>query len=1114
MELIYLSKSLICTLLAAVLVVSSSGAFAEAPVKALIIDGRNNHDWKSTTDSLRATLEATGRFEVSVSTAPQLHFPKEPRRTQRPEDEPALNEAKALFREAKSAAEADLTERWENWLPDFESANVVILNYNGTNWRPEMQTAFLDFVRSGGGTVLVHGANNAFRDWSDFNELIGLGWRPSPIGRAIKVNPETGKTFVADDTTLPNSGNSSHGSKHAFQVAVRAPDHPIMRGLPPLWMHSKDELYHNMRGPAKNLTVLSSAFADPAQRGSGLHEPLTWEVAYGEGRAIVTSMGHLWPGDLDREAPASLHCVGFQTVFARACEYAATGNVTLPIPTDFPGTEEISTIQPHAVSWPDNQPTGPNPEAFAAMEAKKAADPYCMLTPEEELATFELAPGYVAELFAAEPQVQEPVLTVWDRDGAMYVAEMRSYMQDVEGTHTKTLRNGRVKRLVDTNGDGRADQVTVFIDNLNLPRAILPLSDGWIAVRETDTMDVVAWRDTNNDGVADESKMLYERGPVGRNGPEKSVEHQDSGLIWNLDNHIYITYNMERYRYTNGEWLTEKQPDHWTQWGLTHDDVGDLYWSTNSDPVVNAHIHPRYWNIPRNFASNVPRVPVVLPAHYAPTFMSAWSSCLLNDRGGSASEIRGFTSACGQSIYRADKFPAGDRGTYYICDPTIHVVRRAQISKAGEMLQISKMDPDGVEFLRSSDINSRFINTAEGPDGCLYVTDMYRGIIQDAPWLNPDSRKNIEANGLADNNQHGRIWRIRHRDFQPRRSTNLLKMSEESTIALLRHLASPSGWWRDAAQKEIILREDREKVIPHLKALARFGENTLGRLHALWTLEGIGAADVAFLAHVVRDRDPRLRRAAVQIAEPNLASNEGFDLVARPLAADNDPSVARQLIPSLGLVRDHPESLDVIQQISRKHASVPGVQLAATLSLWGMNELPMIQEIEAGTAFDPATNASWKNSLGNWNRGIKFPDEMPDADRRRITGGETIYFKTCVSCHGADGKGMSVAGTDLMLAPSLIDSARVKGDPNQLIPVFLHGLMGEIDGKAYQAGFMAPAAALGVTREDRLSELLSYLRFVHGDGASSISHEDVKAAKRLHGDRKTPWTDAELKALE
>ena len=1087
------------------------GIHAAEPVRALIIDGRNNHDWRSTTDHLRATLEAAGRFEVTASTAPQLRFPNVPRKAKRSEDESALTEARKHFEKPQAEAKADLAPRWDKWAPHFASADVVVLNYNGEEWPVRIRNAFVEFVRSGGGVVLIHGSNNAFRNWPEFNEMIGLGWRPALIGKAIKVDPRSGKTYIANEIDLSNNGNSGHGSKHAFQVTVRAPDHPMMQGLPPIWMHARDELYHNMRGPAKNLTVLSSAYSDPKQRGSGLHEPLTWEVSFGKGRVIVTSMGHLWRGDMERGEQAALHCVGFQTILARACEYAATGQITLPVPNGFPGTDNIHTVAPHAVAWPE-RPTESMGD-HESMVAKKKVDPYSMLTPEEERATFELAPGYVAELFAAEPMVQEPVLTVWDADGAMYVAEMRSYMQDVEGTGTKTLRNGRVKRLVDIDGDGRADVATVFIDKLNLPRMILPLSDGWIAVRESDTMDVIAWRDTDGDGVADESKMLYKRGPYSRNSPDKSVEHQDSGLMWNLDNHIYLTYNMERYRFTTGEWIAEKQPGHWTQWGLAHDDVGDLFWSTNSDPVINAYIHPRYWGIPRKIASNIPPVPVMLPAHYDPGFMLAYSSCLLNDRGGSASAERSFTSACGQSIYRSDKYPIESRGNYFICDPTIHVVRRAQVSKDDAMIRLSKAEPAGYEFLRSSDINCRFVNSAVGPDGCLYITDMYRGIIQDAPWLNPDSRKNIVANGLDDNNQHGRIWRIRHKDFDPRGKEAMSPMSAEPTIALLRHLENPSGWWRDTAQREIILRQDRETVVPHLEAISRFGENRLGRLHALWTLEGLGRADLELLRHVVNDDDPRLRRAAIQIGEALLVESEGFDAIARPLIEDRDAEVAKQLILSLGLYRDHPDTLNVIQQTARRHPKATGVQLATTLSLWGMDRLALIEEIRAGTAFDPATNMVWKNMLGNWQRGLAFPDEMPKDERRRITGGENMYFQSCATCHGPDGKGLNVPGSDLLLAPSLVDSVRVKGHPHQLIAVLLHGLTGPIDGKTYQAGFMAPAAALGITRDDRLAELISYLRFTHGNRASSVSKEDVGTIKKRHRERMTPWTDAELRSL-
>ena len=260
------------------LIANLVGAEASEPLRALVIDGRNNHDWRSTTDHLRATLEATGRFDVEVSTAPSLRFPNVPRRVKRPEDEAALAEARQVFEEPLAEAKADLAQRWKQWAPDFDSADVVVMNYNGDHWPVAVGNALIEFVRSGGGVVLIHGANNAFSNWQEFSEMIGLGWRPSLIGKAIKVNPDSGDMIVVDNAELPNNGNSGHGSKHAFQVTVRAPKHPIMRGLPQVWMHAKDELYHNMRGPAKNLTVLSSAYSDPAQRGSGWHEPLTWEV--------------------------------------------------------------------------------------------------------------------------------------------------------------------------------------------------------------------------------------------------------------------------------------------------------------------------------------------------------------------------------------------------------------------------------------------------------------------------------------------------------------------------------------------------------------------------------------------------------------------------------------------------------------------------------------------------------------------------------------------------------------------------------------------------------------------------------------------------------------------
>ena len=1079
----------------------SAGSFAQT-LDVLIIDGRNNHDWKETTAALRATLTATGRFNVEIATAPESKTISG-LRPPRSKDE----NAQARYQKTRTAIEAvqepaitAFKTRWASWSPDFAKYDVVVSNYNGPDWPETMKQALVDYVKSGGGFVLVHAANNPFTHWPEFNDMIGLGWRKAGFGDCIKWLSKENRSYITCEDC-----NSGHGSKHAFQIAVREKDHPIMKGLPPLWMHGKDELYHNMRGPAKNLTVLSTAYSDPKTNGTGEHEPITWQVNYGLGRVIVTTMGHFWPL---QENWDSLYCVGFQTVFSRSVEYAASGEVTLPIPASFPSSEQTSIAQPSMVDWKE-----PSPSQRKDTLVRKSENPYAKLSPEEQLHTFDLTSGYMAELVASEPQVEEPVLTVWDGNGAMYVAEMRSYMQDENGTGTKELRNGRVKRLVDSDGDGRMDQVSIFIDNLNLPRMILPL-DGWIAVRESDTMDIFAYRDTNGDGIADEKKALFISGPRGRNNPDKSVEHQDSGLIWNLDNWIYITYNMERYRFTDQIWKAEPQPSHWTQWGLTHDDYGRLYWIDNSNPLKAVQTHPKYWRTVHRLASHsINGDPITLGAPYNPDFMMSTSLCLLNDRGGSASATRGFTSACGQSIFRGDRLPHDARGDYFFVDPTIHVVRRANITREYGKLMLEKAEKGNAEFLRTSDINSRFVNTATGPDGTLYITDMYRGIIQDAPWMNPQARAFTRESGLSRNIRNGRIWRIRHKDYLPDTPP---RMWTESTPELVRHLQHPNGWWRDTAQRLILLRDDRKKVIPLLEAVLMYTQDPKARLHALWSLEGMGAITTEQLNVAINDRSPILRVAAIQILESDIANY--LELLA-PLAKDRDPRVAEQLILTLGTIDDI-RTLPLIQSAALRHLGDRGVMMATTISLWGKKDVALYQAIKDGSAFaklDESTRnrsaPDWHAALGNWDRGITFDDTVSKEDQRAIRSGETQYFQYCVSCHGADGKGMRVPGTDVLLAPSLIESKRVGGKPEHLVPVFINGLMGPIENVNYQAGFMAPAKALGITRDDRLAEILSYIRYAWNQKGTVITAEEVKRMRLLHEKRTTPWTDTELKAL-
>ena len=609
--------------------------------------------------------------------------------------------------------------------------------------------------------------------------------------------------------------------------------------------------------------------------------------------------------------------------------------------------------------------------------------------------------------------------------------------------------------------------------------------------------------------------MLYEKGPYSRNGPKTSVEHQDSGMIWNVDNRIYITYNMERYQFTDGTWRAESQPGHWTQWGLTHDDYGKLFWIDNTNPLKSAQFHPKYWKTVHRLAKNLPAGdPVSLGKPYEPAFTKATSICLTGDRGGQASAVRGFTSACGQSIYRGNKFPYDSRGAYFFCDPTIHVVRRAYVKYPDGKLMLRKAEPEGEEFFRSSDFNSRFINTAVGPDGCLYVTDMYRGIIQDAPWFNEGNREFARRTGVNKHIQMGRIWRIRHQDHRPYQEKP--QMLSESTEELVRHLQNPIGWWRDTAQKLILLRNDREKAIPLLEGLFRFTQSPLSRIHALWTLDGMHAITPEIKKEALMDRAAEIRRAMVQIIEPGLP--EEVDLLL-PLENERDPRVAEQLIFSLGTT-DDPQAEKLIQTLASRHLRDQGVMLATAISLWGKKNLPFIQQVKSKKAFEKiskdqrgSTDMAWNRILSSWDRAMKFAKDFDTTHRKMIQNGEKLYFQHCTSCHGADGKGVQVPDTDQYLAPSLVDSKRVHGNPEQLVPLFFHGLMGPIDEKNYSAGYMAPAKAFGIEREDRLAELLTYIRYAWGKEGDCVEKETVSTIRRKHTDRNNPWTDQELKEL-
>lgn len=702
------------------------------------------------------------------------------------------------------------------------------------------------------------------------------------------------------------------------------------------------------------------------------------------------------------------------------------------------------------------------------------------LSPEESIKAMHLPEGFRVELVASEPMIQEPVAMVWDANGSMYVAEMRTYMQDINATD-ENLPISQVVKLDDTDGDGKMDKRTVFIDSLVLPRMILPLDDK-LLVQETYTANIFAYRDTNGDGVADEKVQVYHNNAV----DHRNLEHQNSGMLWNLDNWIYTSIRL-RYKWENNQLIIDSLPDVPSgQWGLGNDDLGRLFLSSAGGEVAAKDFQqmPAYGEL--NFDE----------LQYEGDFHEPWPIIATPDIEGGKKRLRPdstlnhFTATCGQTVYRGDKLPAYMLGDLFICEPVGRLIRRAKVlNKNG--IRVVKNAYDKAEFISSTDMNFRPVNMTTGPDGCLYIVDMYRGIIQEGNWTGPSSyiRPQILRFGLDKNISRGRIYRIVHESITPgTEKPNLLQSTPEELVSYLSH---PNGWWRDNAQKLLILKND-PTIVPALKSLAA-GERSfldklkfwkepptvLGRIHAIWTLEGLKALDKNLLLQLLNDNDAQVRRMAIWAGEPLIKSNDP-EFVARIKALSNDADidVKTQLAQSLRYSVDSIAS-PLLQTLAKNENGTTGmVYQAAQLT------------------------------LGHLTTSLAVPvntENLNDADKALVIQGAENFKSLCSSCHGSDGKGLKLGGAG-MVAPPLAGSPRVTGDPGRLIRIVLSGLKGPVDGKEYPS-IMPPQ----LNSEDKwLAEVLSYIRTNLGNNAAVVQPADIKKVRDVVGRRWDPWTLEEL----
>jgi glucose/arabinose dehydrogenase/mono/diheme cytochrome c family protein len=708
-------------------------------------------------------------------------------------------------------------------------------------------------------------------------------------------------------------------------------------------------------------------------------------------------------------------------------------------------------------------------DPVAAAPSPPAPPPIEPLSPEASIATMQLPKGYRLEPVLAEPDIAEPVMVAFDGNGRMYVAEMRTYMQDADGTG-EMQRVSRVSRHEDTDGDGVYDRHTVFADKLLLPRIMLPLDDR-IIIGETNTDDLYIYRDSNGDGVADEKTLWYQGGPRGGN-----MEHQPNGLVWALDNGIYSTYYDYRLRYgADGKAIKETIPVNGGQWGLTQDDWGKV-WFVNAGNETG----------PVHFQQHIIYGQFSAPDELIGQYKVVWPIAHVPDTQGGPGQLRPdntlnhFTATSGQDIFRGDRLPADLRGNLLFAEPVGRLIRRTLITVDDGVTHLANAyeDQHG-EFIRATDPLFRPVNMITAPDGTLYIVDMYRGIIQQANWTRKGSylREQIDAHELQKEIGRGRIYRLRHEGYergpQPR-------MLDETPADWVKHLSHPNGWWRDTAQKLLVLRRDLS-VVPALEKLATGDSpDPRPRLHALWTLDGLGALKEKLILGALKSTDPQVRMAGLRLADSRVGARSPaktpLAVAMRGALRDADPRVAIQAMLSVRRAA-LPDAEKVIKAMAEASPSA-GVY-AINEQLWD----------EANSEDPQLIRLLGVNGLKSYR------------------AGRTVFGSVCFACHGNDGHGTPKPGTEGgTLAPSLAGSPRVLGDERATIAILLHGLQGELDGVDYGA----PMVPMNSYSDAELAGVLTYIRNSFGNRAPAVEPAAIAARRAADAGHANYWTLAEL----
>ena len=792
------------------------------------------------------------------------------------------------------------------------------------------------------------------------------------------------------------------------------------------------------------------------------------------------------------------------------------------------------------------------------VELKFKLPPPKPLSPEEALKTFKVAPGFKVELFASEPMIECPVSMSWDEQGRLYVLEMRGYMPDLDA-NGEDKPTCVISILEDTNGDGKADKKTVFADGLVLARAIMVVNGGALVAEPP-----VLWfmKDTDGDGKADVKEQVD--GAFGsRTG---QPEHMANSPTRFLDNWIYCANIGTRYRLKDGKFISDSVPSR-GQWGMTQDDYGRQYYNFNSDFLranfVSEALYKRNpnWTGGAGAGVQIVKDQATYPIAPTPGVNRGYDGKTLDAEG----KLTSCTATCGAAIFRSDLFGDAYRGNAFIPEPAGNLVKRIILSEKDAVIS-GVQAAKGEEFLASTDERFRPVNAYTGPDGALWLADMYRGIIQHKGFLTHYMIANIKDRKLEQPINMGRIWRV----VPTGAKTQTVKLPAEPA-KLVPMLGHTNGWVRDTAQRLLVEKKDLS-VMPALTELAKSG-GTLAKIHALWTLEGLGVPSPDAVKVALSDKDAKVRATAVRLADRSLAPELakltddpsvdvqialGFTASAFPESHATAVALA-QKSGNNELVRDailsglRGRELETITALLGKPTPAP---VLAALSAAVMNERKAARVKQLITLIAAQTGeqqlaliqgASGKNAPKNAPKTklLYLEAEAPELAKLAATAdakakpllaaldarvawpgkqgvppppvitpltpneqalfdtGKTVYNTLCTACHQPNGQGMDG------LAPSLVDSDWVLGNAEILPKIVIHGLTGpiKVNGQAWSLEMPPLGPALS---DEQVAGVVTYIRREWEHTASAVTVDSVKKIRAEFKDRTKGWTAEEL----